>query len=221
MIVSDALIVERPPIWETLERSCCILNVVCCFAVYKAVKMAVASVYRSPSTNVKAGLDELQLIITDLALHANHLIIAGDFNIDLLATSGICVTYINLLSDLHLVQYVSQPSRITPISSTLIDHIITSPNLTVNSMSQTVGLNDHPIQVLDIDNISLVKTEKSVMYVRSLHRCDWDDVQKSLHTAPWYVMDIFDDIDDFFKSCLQNALNQHAPLKQVVSKCSI
>ena len=65
--------------------------------------MAVASVYRSPSTNVKAGLDELQLIITDLALHANHLIIAGDFNIDLLATSGICVTYINLLSDLHLV----------------------------------------------------------------------------------------------------------------------
>ena len=195
LIVSDALIVERPPICETLERSCCTLNVVCCFVVCKAVKMAVASVYRSPSTNVKAGLDELQLIITDLALHANHLIIAGDFNIDLLATSGICVTYTNLLSDLHLVQHVSQPSRITPISSILIDHSITSPNLTVNSMSQTVGLSDHLIQVLDISSISLVKPEKSVMYVRSLRRCDWNAVRSGIaspsgmggHTHPHFT----------------------------------
>jgi len=36
-------------------------------------------------------------------------------------------------------------------------------------------------------------------------------------------MDIFDGIDDkwhFFKLCLPFALNQHAPLKKVVSRCS-
>ena len=128
------------------------------------------------------------------------------------------------MPDLHLVQHVSQPSRITPISSTLIGHIITSTNLTVNLVSQAVGLSYHLIQVLNINNVLLVvKPEKSVMCVCSLCRCDWDAVQEFLRTVSWYVMDIFDDIDDkwhFLKSCLQYVLNQHAPLKQVVSKCS-
>jgi len=59
---------------------------VCCFVVCKNVKppIAIVSVYRFPSTNVKAGLDELHLIIADLALYTNHLIIASDFNVDLL-----------------------------------------------------------------------------------------------------------------------------------------
>ena len=64
---------------------------------------------------------------------------------------------------------------------------------------------------------------KTVMYVRSLRHCDWDAVREYLRAAPWHVMDIFDDIDDkwnFFKSCLHYALNQHAPIKKVVSKCS-
>ena len=69
--------------------------------------MAVVSVYRSPSTNVKTAMDELQLIVTELTLQADHLIIAGDFNIDLLATSSVKVSYSNLLSDLHLVQHFS------------------------------------------------------------------------------------------------------------------
>jgi len=75
-------------------------------------------------------------------------------------------------------------------------------------VSQTVGLSDHLIQVLDINNVQLIKPEKFIMH---------------LHNAPWYVMDIFDDFDDkwqFLKSCLLYVLTQHAPLKKVVLKYS-
>jgi len=66
------MIVERPPLYESLKKSCSILNVVCWFIVCKCAKVAVLSVYRSPSTAVKAGLDDLKSIISELALHAKY-----------------------------------------------------------------------------------------------------------------------------------------------------
>ena len=223
LVISNTMIVERPPICESLEKSCCTLNVVCCFVVCKCAKTAVISVYRSHSTAVKAGLDDLQLIISELKLHAKHIIIAGDFNIDILANSSTSIAYSNLLTDLQLFQHVSEPSRVTPVSSTLIDHFITTPKLKVNSVCQAVGLSDHLVQVVDNSNIRSLKPAKSVIYVRSYRHCDWDAMRECLRTAPWHVMDIFDDINDkwhFFKSRLYYALNQYAPLKRVVSKCS-
>jgi len=61
------------------------------------------------------------------------------------------------------------------------------------------------------------------MCVCSHHHCDWDAMRECICTAPLHIMDFFDDIDDkwhFFKLCLYYALNQYAPLKQVISKCS-
>ena len=66
LVISNAMTVERPPLCESLEKSCNALNVVCCFIVCKCAKVAVLSVYRSPSTAVKAGLDNLRLIISEL-----------------------------------------------------------------------------------------------------------------------------------------------------------
>ena len=93
LIISRTLIVERPPICETLEKSCATLNVACRFIVNKTVRMAVVSAYCSPSTNVKVGMDELQSIVTELALQTDHLIIVGDFNIDLLVLKFFIAIY--------------------------------------------------------------------------------------------------------------------------------
>lgn len=41
------------------------------------------SVYHSPSTDICAGLDELKQVVTEFLVHSNHIIIAGDLNIDL------------------------------------------------------------------------------------------------------------------------------------------
>ena len=93
--------------------------------------------------------------------------------------------------------------------------------MTVNSVYQAVSLSDHLLQVVDISNAQSVKPAQSVMYVRSYCNCDWDAMRECHCTAPWHVMDIFDDIDDkwhFFKPCLYYALNQYAPWKRALSK---
>ena len=72
-----------------MEKSYSALNVICCFIVCKCAKVAILSVYHSPSTAVKAGLDDLRLIISELEPHAKHLIITGDFNVDILADSSL------------------------------------------------------------------------------------------------------------------------------------
>ena len=113
---------------------------------------------------------------------------------DILADSSASIEYKNLLADFHLIQHIFEPSRVTPVSSTLIDHFITTPSLTVNSVYQAVGLSDHLLQVVDISNAQSVKPAQSVMYVCSYRNCDLDDMREYLHTAPWHVMDIFNDI---------------------------
>ena len=62
-------------------------------------------------------------------------------------------------------------------------------------MYQTVGLSDHLLQVIDISHVQSVKPAQSVMHIHSYRHCDWDAMREYLRTAPWHVMDIFDDID--------------------------
>ena len=48
-----------------------------------------------------------------------------------------------------------------------------------------------------------------MMWVRSFRKCDWDQVQTDLASAPWNVMSVYDDLDDkwdFFHNILQTSL---------------
>jgi len=178
------------------------------------------SAYRSPSTDIRAGLDELQQIVTELSLHSKHIIIAGDLTIELLSSTSITTAYSDFLCDYNLTQHILEPSRVTATSATLIDHIITTHDIKVNSVQQCVGLSDHLVQFLDLD-MSVVRPKPATVYICPFRSCDWDAIRSSLASTPWYVMDIFDDIDDmwhFFKSCLFSVLDQYAPLKAVRSK---
>ena len=59
--------------------------------------------------------------------------------------------------------------------------------------------------------------------VRLLSKCPWDEVRQSLSTAPWHVMDVYDDINDmvgFFVSILFQCLDSYAPLNTVPIKNS-
>ena len=46
---------------------------------------------------------------------------------------------------------VTGPSRVTDTSSTLIDHIVSTPVVSMLSVKQAIGLSDHRVQIADID----------------------------------------------------------------------
>jgi len=59
--------------------------------------------------------------------------------------------YKDCFTDFHLQQLIMEPSRVCPLSSTLIDHIACSSQLSVSKVLQAVGVSDHQVQVVEVD----------------------------------------------------------------------
>ena len=223
MFISSALTVHRPPPCIEIENTSQLLNVTCCVINCKHSYVAVACVYRSPSTSVSDCLVEFRGIISALTSITKHIVIVGDININLFASSTAGISsYTDLLSDFQLSQHVTAPTRVTESSATLIDHLLTTPSLAVSRSYQTIGLSDHCCQVLEVD-IPVVRPPVHYVSVRSFRKCPWDEVKQSLSTAPWHVMDIYDDINDmwdFLISILFQCLDTYAPSHTVPIKSS-
>ena len=171
------------------------MNVSCCFVTCKFHRLAVVSIYRSPSTCPHAGLQELSTLLDKLFPCVKHVILAGNFNINLHNDSSITNRYVSLLSDYGLSQYILQPTQVSLQSSTLIDHVICTNDISVLNSSQAVGLTDHRVQLVDFD-IPTQQHDSRVMWIRSFRRCRWAELRDSLSSAPWHLMSLFDDIDD-------------------------
>ena len=137
-------------------------------------------------------------------------------------TCAATTNYKNLLSDFNLVQHVVGPSRVTDISSTLIDHVVSTPAVSVLSVKQAIGLSDHRVQIADID-VVVQRPSATFRWLRPFRRCCWDDVRDYLSSAPWSTMEIYDDPDDmwgFFCQIVTSCLDKFVPLQKVRSKYS-
>ena len=76
--------------------------------------------------------------------------------------------------------------------------------------------------MLEVD-IPVVRPDVHYVSIRSFRKCPWDEVRHSLSTAPWHVMDIYDDVNDmwhFFISILYRCLDMYAPSHTVPIKHS-
>ena len=98
-------------------------------------------------------------------------------------------------------------------------------SLTVTQSTQAIGVSDHRLQMVDF-HIFIQKAPPKVLWVRSSRRCQWGQLRDSLHSVPWDVMTMLDDIDDkweFFHQILMLSLDEFAPLHSVKykkSKCA-
>jgi len=180
------------------------------------------AIISSPSVSQNDCLFELHSLFSQLYCLTNYIVVVGDFNFDILSKSRVLSDYINTLSDFHFIQHVVDPTRVTSTSATLIDHVVTTPNLTVSRCYQAVGLSDHHCQILEVD-VPVVRLLSHSVMVRSFRNCPWNEVREFLSTVPWQVIDIYDSVDDMwcFISCiLHECLDQFAPLHSVQCKKS-
>ena len=184
IFVSTLLQPECPPICDVIERSCSVINISSCFVTCKYHRVAVLSVYRSPSTCCSSAITELRSVLLQLSTSAKYIMMAGDFNVDLLSTNNsVTLDYVNLLADFNLSQHIIKPSRVCNHSATLIDHIIGSSSLQVSGVGQAIGLSDHNVQLTDF-NIPILKRAPRAMMVRSFNRCDWEGLKDVLDSVP-------------------------------------
>ena len=97
-------------------------------------RIAVVSVYRSPSIPIATCIAELRSLLLQLSSNVHYILMAGDFNISLLSTNDASTReYVDLLTDFQLTQHITGPTRVSGSSATLIDHIISTSSLAISN----------------------------------------------------------------------------------------
>ena len=147
-----------------------------------------------------------------------EIILLGDFNKNLLE-DNLDKEWQNLTLSLGLTQLISQPTRVTSSSKTLIDHIYTSNEDNISSVSvnkQTIS--DHYAILGNRKlNYCVNKHSHQTITYRSFKRFDENSFTNDLRQVPWEILESFDDVSE----CVQvwnllflEIVNKHAPLKQ-------
>ena len=148
-------------------------------------KLVIASIYRPPRDNIdnyKSFIDDINRILYNFQRRNCEMIIAGDFNIDLLKIRErpIINDYFETIISNGFIPKISLPTRITDTSATLIDNIFIK--LSDNFSTATAGIlyqriSDHQPCFVTLDFLNIpVKTPR---YIK---------VQKKSPTAYEYLL---------------------------------
>ena len=94
------------------------------------INYVVGTVYRHPTTNVNQFCEFLNDILTELNINHKKYFILGDMNLSTSnATLSIsCQRYLNMLKTNRSTNIINLPTRFTPTTATILDHIITNEN---------------------------------------------------------------------------------------------
>ena len=139
----------------------------------------------------------------------------GDLNIDMSDLTKPNSKFFHDFPVSHsLTQPISQPTRISESSSSLIDLFLTTPDVSVSkSVVLDRAISNHFPILLDLA-LPVLKSAPSSIKRTSFRHFSEADFVDDLWTVPWCIVDLFDDIDD--KVSVFNTLFQvHAPIKSV------
>ena len=92
-------------------------------------KVVLGNIYRPPHDNnakYQQFINELTPLLTTISNNYSDVIIAGDFNIDLLKMKDkpIFSEYFDVISSLSFFPYITLPTRLSDINCTLIDNFL-------------------------------------------------------------------------------------------------
>lgn len=167
-----------------------------------------------------ARLIPLKQTLNNLCFKYENIIIAGDFNIDLLETSeGIKSRFISMLDNLSLsVVNDCIPTRFNTNRSSLLDYFLTVTNRVgdVLSIGQTSvsGISDHDLIYLAY-KIPISVSKDKVTY-RDYKNCDVNMLLNHARELQWFNIYLSNDINDkvqFFNSLVLKLFDFHIPLK--------
>ena len=176
----------------------------------------VGNLYRPPNSTVEF-CDRFEDFIDVISKEDKEFIILGDFNRNLL-NDDIDRNWGNFITSLGLTQLVSEPTRVTKDSATLIDHIYTNTEENIQNVSvKKLCLSDHYSIFCNRKCSSVTgKNTHQVITYRSFKNFDEVKFQEDLLTVPWEIIQNFDTVDDMvtaWNTLFLETLNKHAPVK--------
>ena len=141
-------------------------------------------------------------------------IIVGDLNINLLSDTLFADT---LKAEFHLTQLITEPTRITSSTATLIDHLHTSQKATIaESGVVNMHISDHCAIFCSLSLLIMLYVVSSIQQLiySCFYKVNKDAVSANIYYQPWSLLEPFDNIDDAtdtFYTLYLNIWDEHAP----------
>ena len=183
------------------------------------------TMYRPLNTPI-SFLEKITETFMDLSLISPGLdvILLGNLNCNLLGNCPDGQALIDLCSTLNLFQLIEKPTRVTETPQTLIDVILTTNKLFIDTcdvVSSTIS--DHSLVYLTL-KLKAQRTRTSYITTRSYKNFDPDKFIEDLSHVPFHMVSFLEDLDDqvnTFNSLFLDVLNEHAPIKRVKIKSKL
>ena len=177
----------------------------------------ICTLYRPP-TATSGWIDLLEDELSVAQTTGLEMIIMGDVNIDFQACSN--NKWLNLVQLFDLTQLVTNPTRITQSSSTLIDHVYTSnPESISECFVPSYSISDHfPVCFSRKINCKISKNEHITTTYRCFKTFNETQFQHDLASAlePFNDLPAVSNINDdcsLWLGIIQSQLDRHAPIK--------
>lgn len=173
---------------------------------------------------------KFEVMMDGCMAQGNGIIIIGDLNCDMLVKRAIpaeCKKLIAIFKSLNFTQIISQATRITQVSKTLLDVIATNvlQNISLSGVA-SVSLSDYnlvfcvrklnhkkaPAQTKLLCLWNYAKYDSN-MFCRDLHNVVWDTLDNPLGPTDQCSLCV-DDLWFNFKSAFVCVADRHAPLIQ-------
>ena len=127
-------------------------------------KIVIAEIYRPPSGNKTAFIDEIDLLLEALTRENCLCYIMGDFNIDLMVcdSDNMSLNYLNCFHRHAFFPLVNRPTRL--VSRTLLDHIFTNSPICLHGDNYSSGIILHDLSdhspIFHLSDLPLITQEQ-------------------------------------------------------------
>lgn len=186
----------------------------------KKRQFIVLSIYRPPNGSIKTFLSAMEKVLEKIHQENKEIIIAGDFNIELLRPNKDASELLNLMESFNLNPVINQDTRVTDRSSSSIDNIFTNISDWESSVFN-IHVSDHKAQKLSF----LIEIEKN----NNLRFCRFYGLQEKktfleeLFSQSWELVREADtqNVDEqwnIFMSDFTNIFNKNFPKKLSMNK---
>ena len=175
----------------------------------------VGFVYRNPSERAD-WMDKFSLMMDAASLDPTEILLFGDFNINLLKPH---TTWINKITSYNLSQIIDAPTRITPTSKTLIDHVyVTDKQHILELCVPFYGCSDHLPTCITWTKkgIKIPKAGHKEVTYRSFAKFDENKFLNDLINSPLactYNYTNPEEATEFWLKTFTSIYDKHAPFK--------
>ena len=110
----------------------------------KSPSLLLCTAYRPPDFNAMARMNLFEVQLENAYLECKEIIVMGDFNVHLLSLEENFVSWLEGMNLFSLKQIIEEPTRITPCTASLIDHIyVSNPERVQVVKVSKISISDH------------------------------------------------------------------------------